>query len=282
MVAKVAIITGANGGIGRELTKSLALAGYEVVMGCRDLQKALPVWEKLVRETKKEIQLLPLDLASHESILSFATIIKKRYGSVELLINNAGVIPTHSKTTNYNTEYCLGVNYVGPYLLTHLLIPHMNIGARIINVVSIVYKYGKITERMFEPISEKKYHKFKVYSQSKLALLYFTIDMADFCATKGITINCCEPGIVNTPILKMGNKFVDFLARLLFTPFVRSPKKGASTILYLALNENITQSGDLYSNEKLTPISKKIVNSSDRLFLRKITQKLVAQIPIEL
>ena len=282
MVAKVAIITGANGGIGRELTKSLALAGYEVVMGCRDLQKALPVWEKLVRETKKEIQMLPLDLASHESILSFATIIKKRYGSVELLINNAGVIPTHSKTTNYNTEYCLGVNYVGPYLLTHLLIPHMNIGARIINVVSIVYKYGKITERMFEPISEKKYHKFKVYSQSKLALLYFTIDMADFCATKGITINCCEPGIVNTPILKMGNKFVDFLARLLFTPFVRSPKKGASTILYLALNENITQSGDLYSNEKLTPISKKIVNSSDRLFLRKITQKLVAQIPIEL
>ena len=282
MVAKVAIITGANGGIGRELTKSLALAGYEVVMGCRDLQKALPVWEKLVRETKKEIQLLPLDLASHESILSFATIIKKRYGSVELLINNAGVIPTHSKTTNYNTEYCVGVNYVGPYLLTHLLIPHMNIGARIINVVSIVYKYGKITERMFEPISEKKYHKFKVYSQSKLALLYFTIDMADFCATKGITNNCCEPGIVNTPILKMGNKFVDFLARLLFTPFVRSPKKGASTILYLALNENITQSGDLYSNEKLTPISKKIVNSSDRLFLRKITQKLVAQIPIEL
>lgn len=282
MVAKVAIITGANGGIGRELTKSLALAGYEVVMGCRDLQKALPVWEKLVRETKKEIQLLPLDLASHESILSFATIIKKRYGSVELLINNAGVIPTHSKTTNYNTEYCVGVNYVGPYLLTHLLIPHMNIGARIINVVSMVYKYGKITERMFEPISEKKYHKFKVYSQSKLALLYFTLDMADFCATKGITINCCEPGIVNTPILKMGNKFVDFLARLLFTPFVRSPKKGASTILYLALNENITQSGDLYSNEKLTPISKKIVNSTDRLFLRKITQKLVAQIPIEL
>jgi len=282
MVAKVAIITGANGGIGRELTKSLALAGYEVVMGCRDLQKALPVWEKLVRETKKEIQLLPLDLASHESILSFATIIKKRYGSVELLINNAGVIPTHSKTTNYNTEYCVGVNYVGPYLLTHLLIPHMNIGARIVNVVSMVYKYGKITERMFEPISEKKYHKFKVYAQSKLALLHFTLDMADFCATKGIIINCCEPGIVNTPILKMGNKFVDFLARLLFTPFVRSPKKGASTILYLALNENITQSGDLYSNEKLSPISKKIVNSTDRLFLRKITQKLVAQIPIEL
>lgn len=282
MGSKVAIVTGANGGIGRELTKSLALAGYEVVMACRDLQKGIPVWEQLVFETKKEIQILPLDLSSVDSIQSFVTIIKKRYKSIELLINNAGVIPTHSKTTNYNTDYCVGVNYVGPYLLTHLLIPHMNIGSRIVNVVSMVYKYGKITEQMFEPISEKKYHKFKVYAQSKLALLYFTIDMADFCESKGITINCCEPGIVNTPILKMGNKLVDFLARLLFTPFVRSPKKGASTILYLALNENITRSGDLYSNKKMSPLSKKIVLSTDRLFLRKITQKLVAQIPVEL
>lgn len=282
MVAKVAIITGANGGIGRELTKTLALAGYEVVMACRDLQKALPIWEQLVHETKKEIQLLPLDLASLDSILSFVTVIKKRYSSIELLINNAGVIPTHSKSTDYNTEYCIGVNYVGPYMLTHLLIPHMNIGARIVNVVSMVYKYGKINESIFEPMLEKNYHKFKVYAQSKLALLYFTLDMADFCTSKGIIINCCEPGIVNTPILKMGNKFVDFLARLLFTPFVRSPKKGASTVLHVALNENITQSGNLYSNEKVNPISQKIVQSSDRLFLRKITQKLVAQLPIEL
>jgi NAD(P)-dependent dehydrogenase (short-subunit alcohol dehydrogenase family) len=282
MGSKVAIVTGANGGIGRELTKSLALAGYEVVMACRDLQKGIPVWEQLVFETKKEIQILPLDLSSIDSIQSFVTIIKKRYRSVDLLINNAGVIPTHSKTTNYNTEYCVGVNYVGPYMLTHLIIPHMNIGARIVNVVSMVYKYGKITERMFEPIPEKNYHKFKVYSQSKLALLYFTLDMADYCSSKGITINCCEPGIVNTPILKMGNKIVDFLAPLLFTPFVRSPKKGASTILHVALDETITQSGALYSNQKKREISPKFIQSSDKLYVRKITQQLIASLPIEL
>ena len=281
-MAKVAIITGANGGIGSELTKSLALEGYEVVMACRDLKKSLPVWEEIVKETQKDVQLMHLDLGSLESIKSFVAEIKQKYSSIDLLINNAGVIPIRSKKTDYGIDYCIGVNYVSPYMLTHLLIPHMNIGARIVNVTSIVYKYGKIGKDFFNPVHHQLFHKLKVYTDSKLALFLFTLDMSDFCMSKGITINCCEPGIVNTPILKMGNRFIDFLAQILFTPFIRTPQQGAATALYLALDENIQDSGNLYYNQKPHKVSEKVLQGSERLILRKRTEELISTLPIEI
>jgi NAD(P)-dependent dehydrogenase (short-subunit alcohol dehydrogenase family) len=102
------------------------------------------------------------------------------------------------------------------------------------------------------------------------------LDLSDTYLKKGITINSCEPGIVNTPILNMGNKMIDFLAQLLFRPFVRTPEKGASTIIYLALDEELAnKSGGFYSDKKEVLLNKRYGKDQDRLLLRRLTEQFL-------
>ncbi|HPB58157.1 MAG TPA: SDR family NAD(P)-dependent oxidoreductase [Bacteroidales bacterium] len=247
---KVAIVTGANGGIGKEITRGLLLAGYEVIMACQNLARSEPVRQELDTETGGNAILMPLDLGSITSIRAFVEQIESQSLSIDLLFNNAGVIPPHSKTTTNGIEYSMGVNYLGPYLLTQLIIPHMPPGGRIINTCSLVYKYGKISPDLFKPINPKLYGPIRVYSNSKLAVYLGMLNLIPVCEEKGLLINSYEPGIVNTPILTMHHWLIDFLANLFFRPFVRTPRSGARPALYLALDPSIQSSGGLYSRTK--------------------------------
>lgn len=275
-MSKVAIVTGANGGMGSVITETLAQSGFEVVMACRDLDRSIPVWQKISEKTQANIHLIRLDLSSLESVLQFISEIKSRFTHIDLLINNAGVMPSKSRTCDYGVEYTMGVNYLSPYFITTALSKMMPIGSRVVNVSSLMYRYGKITSEMFIPVKAKKYSRFNAYANSKLALLYMGIDLSDTLQKQGITINVCEPGIVNTPILKMGNRLVDFLANLLFRPFIRSPRKGAETILYLALDESVAEkSGGFYSNKKVVKLPQKYFEGEERYLLRKLTQQFI-------
>ncbi len=283
METKIAIITGANGGMGRVITEEIARNGYEVVMACRDLQKSEPVCREIIQKTGAKIVLLPLDLSSLDSVNQFITEIKYRYKAIHLLIHNAGIMAKRGINTSCSMEQTFMVNYLSPYILTRSLVPLMPIGSRIVNVCSLMYKYGTITPFLFEPINPRKYSRFKSYSNSKLALLLMGLDLSDTYLKKGITINSCEPGIVNTPILNMGNRFVDFLAQLFFKPFVRTPEKGASTIIYLALDEELTnKSGGFYSNKKEVLLKKQYCKDQDRLMLRTLTEQFLESQKIEL
>jgi NAD(P)-dependent dehydrogenase (short-subunit alcohol dehydrogenase family) len=276
METKIAIVTGANGGMGRVITEEISRNGYEVVMACRDLHKSEPVYREIVEKTGGKIVLLPLDLSSIESVNQFITEIKYRYKAVHLLIHNAGVMAKRGINTSCSLEQTFMVNYLSPYILTRSLVPLMPIGSRIVNVCSLMYKYGAITPSLFEPVNPKKYSRFKSYSNSKLALLLMGLDLSDTYLKKGITINSCEPGIVNTPILNMGNKMIDFLAQLLFRPFVRTPEKGASTIIYLALDEELAnKSGGFYSDKKEVLLNKRYGKDQDRLLLRRLTEQFL-------
>jgi NAD(P)-dependent dehydrogenase (short-subunit alcohol dehydrogenase family) len=276
MNSKVAIVTGANGGMGRVITETLAQSGFEVVMACRDLDKSIPVWQKISEKTQANIHLIRLDLSSLESVLQFIHEIRTRFTHIDLLINNAGVMPSKALESDYGMEYTIGVNYFSPYLITTALTKMMPIGARVVNVSSLMYRYGKITPSVFDSLKGKHYSRFNAYANSKLALLFMGIDLSDTLQKQGITINVCEPGIVNTPILKMGNRLVDFLANLLFRPFIRSPKKGAETILYLALDESVAEkSGSFYSNKKVVKLPQKYFEGEERYLLRKLTQQYI-------
>ena len=273
---KLAIITGASGGMGQEEVRSVSKAGYEIIMACHVMEKALPVYEKLKAELGTPITLMHLDLASFEAIRKFVEEVKAKYNHIDLLLNNAGTLCHSPQQTAENIERTVGVNYLGHYLLTNALLPLMGDGTRIVNMVSLTYKYGKITENLFNPVAPKDFNRFTVYSDSKLAFFYFTLDAAEAWRARGIHVNCADPGIVSTNIIRMDNKVVDTLCDIFFRPLIKTPAQGAATMLYLALSDKTEDlSGECFKNCKKTKPKTSIVNNPQRELLRKMTKGLL-------
>lgn len=278
-MAKVAIITGADGGMGQEHVKAVAKAGYEVVMACRNTQKAWPVCKELIAKTHgAKIQVLKLELASFASIYAFVEEIRKQYDHVDLLLNNAGTLLHHAESTDDGVEKTVGVNYLGHYLLTRQLLPLMPAGSRIVNMVSLTIRYGKIDHDIFTPVDQKHFNRFTTYSDSKLALLYFTLDLAEELKEKRITVNCADPGIVSTNIIRQGNIVVDKLCDWLFRPIIYKPAKGASTMLHLALTPGLDVTGKCYARRKPVRLKKKMIENPYRQPLHEKTEKLIDEI----
>ena len=126
MERKLAVITGADGGMGTEITRAVACAGYDVIMACYSSSKAETKCRELVKETGNEkIEVWQIDLASLASVRAFADRMLRQKTPVALLMNNAGTMETGLHITEDGLERTVSVNYVGPYLLTRLLLPLM-------------------------------------------------------------------------------------------------------------------------------------------------------------
>ena len=192
------IVTGANGGMGRAITESLAKAGHPVVMACRNTERSMDIRNRIVNESgNRKVELLRLDLSSFDSIYRFVEQLDDR--EVGGLVNNAGIMCKDFSVTSDGLETTVGVNYVGPWLLTRLLLPYMgdNKISRIVNVSSCTFRIGKIDEYFFEPVREK-FRRFKAYSASKRAILLYTSELADRLKEKSVVVNAVDPGVVNT------------------------------------------------------------------------------------
>lgn len=280
---KIAIITGANGGMGREITKAVAKAGYTTIMACFPSQNAQNMYKKIQQETGGDLVLLPLNLAMPESISNFVEIVKNNYTQIDLLVNNAGVLYPKKKDIEEKWDYTTMVNYFGHYLLTNKLLPLFCENARIVNVVSLTYRYGKIEPQLFKCGRNSWGQQVKNYSNSKLALLYFSLDLAEQLKEKKITVNCSDPGIVGTKIIAMNSLVFDKICDVFARPFMKSPKKGAKTAIYLALDENVSNiSGGYFKNAKQIPILSRVLQSTEKEMLREITKRLLHEKNISL
>jgi NAD(P)-dependent dehydrogenase (short-subunit alcohol dehydrogenase family) len=275
---KVAIITGASGDMGREITKAIAKAGYTTIMACRPSQKAEKAFSKIQKETNGDIVMFPLDLAAPESIFNFVETVKNKYPQIDLIINNAGVLYPKQKDLEGKWDYTTMVNYFGHYILTNKLLPLLREDARIVNVVSLTYRYGTIEPQMFECGRNSWVQQVRNYSNSKLALLYYTLDLAEQLKERNITANCSDPGIVGTKIIAMNSKFFDKICDVFARPFMKSPKNGAKTAIYLALNENVRNiSGGYFKNAKQIPVISRFLQNENRELLRKLTNDLLQE-----
>ena len=272
----IALVTGADGGMGRIHTRELAKAGYEVVMACIDIDAARPIMEKIQHETGGRIHLMQLDLGNLADIVRFADEVKSRFPVLKVLLNNAGVLPSKTKTSVNNVEYTMAVNYLGHYTLTHLLHPIMGPGTRIVSMISIAYVLGKITPDVFKPKSEREYNRFTAYGSSKLALYYFMLDASDAWKDEGICFNVSDPNIVSTNIIRMDNVLVDKLCDWLFRPFINTPEQGAATMLTAAIDpqyQNVT--GQIFKNCKVGKHKQRFYNNLEQ---RKLLKDLTLQI----
>lgn len=245
---KIAIVTGATSGIGRETAKTMASLGATVVIPYRNSTKADSLKEEILHISKNaKLDFIQCDLASLQSIRDFARVFQNRYSQLHLLINNAGIWETKRKLSQDGIEMNFAVNHLAPFLLTNLLLDLMKSSApaRIINVASEAHRQGKI---YFDDIEmEKKYSSLRSYGQSKLANILFTKKLSQQLKGSGVTTNCLHPGVVSTNLF-------DKMPRILMAAmnlFMISPEKGANTTLYLATSPEVENlSGGYYSKSK--------------------------------
>lgn len=237
----LAVITGADGGMGTEITRAVAMAGYRVVMACCNMERARQRRLQLIAETgHREIECQYLNLASLETVAEFADRLLQRKERISLLMNNAGTMETARKTTADGLERTVCVNYVGPYLLTRKLLPLMDKGSRIVNMVSCTYAVGRLDFPDFFTKGRKgAFWRIPIYSNTKLALTLFTLKLADLLREQGITVNAADPGIVSTDIITM-HMWFDPLTDIFFRPFIRTPRQGADTAIRLLLDKEWT------------------------------------------
>lgn len=239
MKQKLAVITGADGGMGMEITRAVATAGYKVIMACRDPEIAEEKRQLIMRETGNiALEIVPVNLASLSSTASFANELLQRGEAITLLMNNAGTMETKRRITEDGLERTVSVNYVAPYLLTRKLLPLMGEGSRIVNMVSCTYAIGKLDFPDFFLRGKKgAFWRIPIYSNTKLALTLFTIALSEKVKEKGIVVNAADPGIVSTPIITM-HMWFDPLTDIFFRPFIRTPRQGAATAISLLLDED--------------------------------------------
>ena len=241
--AKLAVVTGATSGIGLETARGLARAGCDLVLACRSLEKAAATRAAISAVSPGAVvEALQLDLASFASIRSFAAVLAGRHGSVDLLVNNAGVFCDARRLTADGFEMTMGVNFLGTYLLTRLLLPLLlkaaasGEPARIVNVSSAAAAYGRI--RRGDRIFTRGPHGFRGYSASKLALVLFTVDLAEELAGQRVTVNAVHPGDAATDIWRG-----DSLLMRIMGPIMRRRLPGAAeaakVVLHAAMDEDL-------------------------------------------
>jgi len=240
MDSKIILITGANSGIGKATATALAEMGAHVVMMSRDPERGEKARQEVVRVSRNnQVDLMQCDLASLGSIRKFAAEFIAGYPRLDVLINNAGIYTEKRMTTADGFEYQIGVNHLGHFLLTHLLLDLLKKSnpSRIINVSSGAHFGGKID---FDDLQlHHKYSSWKSYAQSKLANILFTYELAHRLAGTGVTANCLHPGFVNTRFAYNRDSEKPNWMMQLAKPFAIQPAEGAETSVYLAASPEV-------------------------------------------
>ena len=268
MDGKTVIVTGANGGIGFEAAREFYKRGARVIMACRNMKKAEKAASNIRQCYKNEmdtklgeIVIYTLDLSSMTSIREFANDIIEKEDSIDILVNNAGLVQARSATqqlTEDGFDLTMGTNHLGPFLLTNLLLKKLSMAqhkpARIVNVASVAYEWGKLHLEDLNFGALPYPGSFPAYGQSKLANILFTRVLALKTKDMGIVTYVLHPGTVNTNIAFNFVESVPLLAWImlkclwpLFLLFAKTPKEGAQTIIYCAVEDSIAnESGHYY------------------------------------
>jgi NAD(P)-dependent dehydrogenase (short-subunit alcohol dehydrogenase family) len=257
MQGKVVMITGASSGIGKITALELARGGAEVIMVCRNQQKGEAAQTEIIKETgNPNVFLFQADLAKLSEVRLVAEAFSRQFAKLDVLINNAGMMPAKYKRTDEGFEICWATNYLSMFLLTNLLMDKLLAAgeARIINVSSEAHRLGQLD--FHELHSPRKYSALTAYADSKLAAVIFTYELARRLELTKVTANCLHPGIVNTNFASDSFKAFKILMQL-GQPFMRTSQKGAETTLYLATEPSLESvSGKYFKNCKPVRSSK--------------------------
>lgn len=234
---KTAIVTGANSGLGFEISKVLAHHGARVVMACRDLSKADDAAQQIVKTNPEgEVVVKHLDLSSLASVTEFSNDFLDDESGLHILVNNAGLMAIDENRTADGFEMQFGVNHLGHFALTSRLMPHLlsTPQSRVVSISSNAHKFGKMNfeDLMYE---KRRYSRWGAYGQSKLAILLFILELNKRLGPQSaVRALAAHPGVAHTKLGQNGGGFVALGFHLSAPLIAHSAYKGALPALRAA------------------------------------------------
>jgi len=234
MRGKVCLVTGATSGIGKVAALELAKRGATLVVTARDAARGEATAAEIRAQSHNPaVALLLVDFGSQRSIRALAAAFRARYKQLHVLINNAGAIYGARTLSEDGLELTFAVNHIGYFLLTNLLLDMIKSSApaRIINVSSDAHRRARLD--LSDLQLERGYSGLLAYSNSKLANILFTSELARRLQGSGVTVNAVHPGAVRTRWGDSGSALFRGAIRLA-RPFMLTSEQGAETLVYLA------------------------------------------------
>lgn len=263
------MLTGASSGIGLAAAREFARRGARLALVGRDAARLAQAAEE-VRATGAQASAYPCDFASLANVRELASTLREAYSRIDLLVNNAGgVIPTYGVTED-GFERTMQINHLSPFLLTNLLRDRVG-GGRIINTASTAHSAGEIDPDNLNA-SPQQYRMFIVYGTTKQANIMFTAEAAR--RWPEIKSYCYHPGVVRSGFGRDSSVVSAFYK---YAPFLRSPEKGADTMLWLAEQpaESLVD-GAYYADRKIKQPTTATRNATTAAALWEASQKAVA------
>jgi NAD(P)-dependent dehydrogenase (short-subunit alcohol dehydrogenase family) len=250
MEHKRILITGATSGLGKAASLRLAGKNNEILLLARNPQKALATKEEIIQQTEnRNLEIILCDLSSLSQVEKAAQRVK----NVDILINNAGGVHSKKQITENDFELTFQVDYLSHFLLTNSL----RIDDQVLNLSSVMHRYGKIHFDEIENPDLTRYLSVKAYAQAKLANVLFTYSLND----NGVNANVYDPGFVKTDVGREG--YIEVIMKII-KPFFSAPKQSAQEIEEI-LDKKI--SGKYFSHSQEIP-------SSRRSYEKKLRDKL--------
>jgi len=290
LTGKTIIITGANSGTGFAATKFMSAKGATIIMACRNPDKANKALQSIKKDNAEaKLDFIQLDLGSLASIRQFSEEFKKKYGSLDILINNAGMSQTPDIKTEDGFEMQIGVNHLGHYALTGHLMDRLvsTKDSRVVTMSSMNHEQGIMNfDNLF---LEGEYHQMKAYEQSKLANLLFSYELHRRLGRAGVSVEsiAAHPGFVKSNIMK-SNEYTkrSFGFTLMFNVFdallAMTPDKGSLGIMRAATDRTLkngdyvgpTNIGGFRGFPKLLTSSERSYNEIDANKLWEMSEQL--------
>lgn len=236
MEKKVALVTGANSGLGRAAALELAKRNVKVLIVCRDKNKGLSTLRDIQAESgNSDVSLFIADLSSQKSIRQLEDQIGEKWSKLDILIHAAGVVQPKRMLSSDGLEMTFAVNHLAPFLLTQRLLPMLKSApsARVLTLTSRAEELGNIH---FDDLQmEADYGAIRSYCQSKLANILFAYELSRRLENTKVTSNCLHPGFVET---NLGRYLPRFFRSLIWCarPFMTKPIQAAQPIIRLALD----------------------------------------------
>lgn len=278
LTGKTILITGATNGIGKEAARGLARQGARVIIVGRDAQKCAAAAAELQQSTgSTAVEALTADLSAMAQVHRLADEVKARCSRLDVLINNAGAYFERRLTSADGYEMTFALNHLSYFYLTTLLLDLLKASApaRIVNVSSDAHRFARLN--LVNPHKPPIYSGFRIYSESKLANVVFTYELARRLEGSGVTANAVHPGFVRSGF---GRNNAGLMAKILglMQRFALTPEQGADTIVYLASAPEVEGvSGKYFVKRKAVPTSRASYDRETWQALWTLSERLIAE-----